>query len=249
MESKIAFTIGAYGLPQFVELNILYLRRLFPEAPILISDDVSDKSGEIKEVADRHLCDYVVSGKRRQHFAGDMQAAVNAVAFGQATNADIAVKISQRFILLRPYCVEVVQRALASHPIALPGKPTVLPGYSTYNNFNALTDIILMDPKVITPQILTDTYRNFVKVGATAWSCFVEHTFEHLVNERFTGNLIPEFTNHGEGAPLYLRKCQNNTAAYLAAVADVGMNNNRTFSLLDWKHIDEQGYSPRPVNC
>src|SRR6266576_1850476 len=108
---KFAVTVSAYQLAEFVELNVLALRRVFgPDTPILISQDWADLALEIQEVAERlgtyHLC----ADSHRGHFAGDLSSCCAALAFAECEKADIAVKVSQRLLLCQPCAREILEK-------------------------------------------------------------------------------------------------------------------------------------------
>jgi len=50
--TQISITIGAYRLVDFVRLNIAQCRLLFPDSPILISDDLSEESPKMEALAE-----------------------------------------------------------------------------------------------------------------------------------------------------------------------------------------------------
>lgn len=248
-----AITIGSYRLPQFVELCVRRCRRIFDDGvPILISDDLSDLSPTIKDLANRLDCGYVVGDGRQSHFGGDMQAVLNAIAW--ADNADIAIKISQRFIPVLYDFRLALEKAFAtpSTMVAVPGqiqaRQISRPQAAFYGRFGILTDVIAIRRGAISTKELLDTYIQRVRTPKARSDCFVETTFGWLLANKFQGAhaIVPEWTNHQPFKPkVYLRKSQSNALEYEQVAAMEGMTGN--WDLREWIQIERHGYLARPA--
>jgi hypothetical protein len=248
---KIAITIGAYQLDDFVALNLAQLRAIFgPDVPILVSDDISIRSPVIERVAARYDADYTTSNSRRQHFAGDVQAFINSLAFARANSCDVALKISQRVILIDPAFLEVMRAPFAQgKQIALPGKPTAAmlrPGYRSYSWFKYLTDCVAIRSDYAPERLVAD-YRAQLADVKNRVDTFVERLIEDLADKQFpdTTHVWYELTNHMPRRPFrYLRKCQNDQRDYVELAHTHGLDG--PYELGEWKRIDPQ-YRPVPT--
>lgn len=248
-----AITIGSYRLPQFVELCALRCRRLFgPETPILISDDLSDRSHQIRNIADRLGCGYVVGEGRHSHFGGDMQAVLNSIVWG--SGYDVAIKLSQRFIPVMPAFKDSLELAMAdpSIQLAFPGqmdlRQIARPQAAFYGRFGILTDAIAIRTGALSSDELLSLYLARVRNPKARSDSFIETTFGHLIATRFNGAhaIIKEWTNHEPFKPkVYLRKSQSNTTEYVKVAAMEDLKGD--WDLREWIQIEKSNYMPLPV--
>lgn len=252
----IAITIGCYRLVPFIELNILRCRRLCGDGvPILLSDDRSDKSKDILELAVKHECDYVCSTRRRSHFSGDFNALVNSLVFAKEIGATVAVKLSQRCIPVLPGFFVALDRVFKDpevqigHPGQLHPNQIVRPGARFYRKFGLLSDMLAIRVGAIEPDELLDIYKKRNDTGRPHDS-FSETTIGHLLATRFPkgkARMIPEWTYHEPNKPkLFLRKAQSPSSDYVQVArmenidADVS-----TYDLREWKDLEGRNYRPK----
>jgi len=112
-----AVTVGGFALVSFCELNIVCARHVFgKDTPILLCDERSPKTPEMEALADKYGCSFITSRVNRGHFLGCANATVTAVAFAHAMQADIAVKLTQRFILLDQRIRERIEQLFTERP-------------------------------------------------------------------------------------------------------------------------------------
>lgn len=246
--------IGAYKLTEFCRLNILRCRRIFgPFVPILISDDRSDESAKMQQLADELECDYTCSETRRSHFSGDMQSFLNGLVFSREIGADVVLKLSQRFILVLPEFRAAMERAFDDDrcKVVLPGQlnpqQIARPGAKFYRKFGILTDALAMRSDAIEPEELLRVYRERNK-GKPSDS-FSETTFGFLLDQKFPGaghKILPQWTNHQAGRPkLYLRKSQSSASDYKQVAMMEGLD-VKDFDLREWMAIEgRQNYKPK----
>ena len=249
---ETAVTIGSYCLPQFVELCALRCRRLFGEnTPILISDDLSHKSEEIKGMASRIGCAYVVGDGRFSHFGGDMQALLNAVTWG--SQSDITLKISQRFIPVLHAFKDVMDKVFEDPEmlLAVPGQLSphqiARPQAAFYRTFGILTDVIAIRSGALDAESLLNDYLGRLRNPKRHSDCFVETTIGNMLSSTFKGKhrILKEWTIHEPMRPkLYLRKAQSNASEY-AKVAKME-NIDGEWDLREWGQIEKGRYMPRP---
>lgn len=254
----VAIAIGSYRLPNFLRLNILRCRRIFGDAvSILVSDDCSKESKQIADVASDLSCDYVVSKKRMSHFSGDAQAMLNAIVYGRETGADVALKLSQRMIVVRPEFRIAMENAFKDSEvqIALPGRipknQISRTGARFYARFGLLSDAVAIRPNAIEPEEFLQIYRDRCAVGRSPSDSFVETSLGYLLAHKFEGNkhrLIPEWTEHKAGVPkVFLRKSQSSVSDYVQVAAFEGIKSTvADWSLAEWREMELNGhYRPK----
>jgi len=244
----LAFTISAYRMHSFVRLGVAQLRKLCPQSPILISDDPSVESEHIRAVADEYGCTYRCPTKRRGHFSGDMQGIINSVAFGQACKADVAIKVSQRFVFRKPEAIGSIIKCFEDENImaATPGKPRVTNGSNGFGAFGTLSDVLMIRVGSVSPEELLQIYRGRLMREQVPWRAFIECFADSLHSVKFPGRTrkIEELTNHS-GDPIYLRRYQNSESQYRALALENGFNG--IFPLTEWGGIEQRAYICNPI--
>lgn len=242
-----AITIGSYAMPDFVRLNILQCRMIWPDSFILISDDRSESSPMIERIADDLDCSYRCSENRRTHVSGDFQAFINGAVFAK-TLKQSALKLSQRFI---PRRVEFATRM--AHEMV--GKTAILPGAmrreqiarpqaSFYLRFGHLTDCVLWDPNIITPEVLLQEY----KAGGIGHpsNLFSELAWDRIRKSHPNVVRCHWLANQESFSDkLYLRKASSNPAEYEALARSHGIGGN--FSCIEWRCLEESKYRSVPA--
>jgi hypothetical protein len=252
----IALTISSYLLQDFVELGLRQILKIFPGSPVLVSDDFSPRSESIADMATTLGATYIVANTRRGHFAGDCQSTGNSISFAQAHNADIAIKVSQRFIFVNPICHGLILRAFEDGKIdfALPGPmpiDTLRPGGSAgFSHFPVLTDLMMFRTSACDTESMVNEYKAKVtNEWGTPTGTFIEALAKQWIDGRFKGRslLMGEFTKHvngRSGGDLYLRRNQNHQHTYRELARLHGINGD--FLLDEWQKIDGAQYWPRP---
>jgi len=249
---EVAITIGSYCMPHFAELCALRCRRLFgDETPILISDDLSHKSNEVKAMADRIGCAYVVGDGRFSHFGGDMQALLNAITWG--SQSEITMKLSQRFIPVLPAFRDAMNRVFedTNMLLALPGQLSphqiARPQAAFYGKFGILTDVIAVRNGALNAKQMLEDYLGRLRNPKRHSDCFVETTIGALLSSTFKGKhtVLKAWTIHEPTKPkLYLRKAQSNSSEYAKVAKMEGVEGN--WDLREWGQIEKSRYMPRP---
>lgn len=250
-----AATVSSYQLVDFVELNVLALRRVFGDIPILISDDWSDKSVEIRDLATRLGTHHLCSDSHRGHFAGDACSCCNALAFAEAEGADVCVKVSQRFVLCAPAAREILERYFADPEIhlVLPGR--VAPGTIKraesrfFSNLSTQSDLVCVRTGKLRPNTLKELYESRVRAKQSRHDSLIEALWGFIMDVTLAGHAsqAPEFTHPYPGRPpIYLRRCQAEPAHYQALAQELGMTSFNVL-LQEWRALAGQLY--RPVPC
>lgn len=250
---KLAFTIGAYRLVPFIKLSILQIRKFCPDAPILISDDPSQETPHIQNLAKELGVQYRGAREKRGHFAGDFQSIVNALAFGEAHDADVTMKVSQRFIFRKQEGIDCIKRTFENPEImaATPGQPKVHTGSRPSQGFGAfgtLSDLVMLRVKCMTPEQLLHLYRARLQREKVPWASFIECLVDELHTRVFPGKTvkIEELTNPTPPSdPWYLRRYQAEEKAYRELALLHGFN--AQFHLGEWGQLEQAAYQCKPV--
>lgn len=249
---KLAFTISSYRLHDFVKLGLKQLQKLSPDSSILVSDDRGAESEMIKQTAEEHGAAYRGSDKRRGHFCADYQGLVNSLAFAEAAGADVAVKVSQRFIFRKPESIDVIHKTFSDSNIlaATPGRPRVMPGKGKaskgFSNFGILSDVVMIRVGAMTPMDLLVMYRERLLNARSSIASFIECTVDLLHTEKFPGRTarIEELTNPTVD-PIYLRRYQATGQQYRELAESYGFGG--VFPTCEWAQIEQGNYLCKPV--
>lgn len=252
-----ALTIGSYRLLDFVHLGIKQIQKVFPDAPILISDDHSERSDQIAKLATGLGCTYAGSNSKRGHFAGDLQSILSSIQFAVAHNCDLAIKVSQRFVFKNEAARPILLDYFSTHDhiaFGLPGKldPKTLRPFATFG-FTKLpmqTDLMVFRVKDIDPNEMVEDYRKKVaNIHYVPHGSFIEGLAADLFHGRWKDKsaILDDFTSHvagREGGDLYLRRSQNHDYDYRDLAKTHGVKGD--WSLAEWSQLDKQGYWPYP---
>ncbi len=252
---SVAITIGAYKAVDFIRLNIAACRRVFGDStPILISDDHSAYSESIQALAGEEGCAYQGSSNRRSHCSGDWQAFINGCVFARSCGADVAIKLSQRFVpvdhrfkdlLLSPFSdpnVAVV------YPSQMSKKQLARPGIKIYSMFSMLTDCFAWRASEVNPEMLLTTFVERQMTGDKT-ATVPEFAWRQIVDRDFPGRAVgvEKLSNpvYGE-TKCYLRKASAKQGEYHRLAVELGLDGGN-FDLREWSLVEGAHYLPRPV--
>lgn len=246
LEMTTAITIGSYRMPQFIELCVIMCLELWGDVPILISDDFSDRTEEVRVVAAKYDCEFVTSSARRSHFSGDIQTYINALVFARDSVCDVALKISQRVIPVQPLFREAMERAFKDPKmqIVCPGKikPQTIarPQARFYQKFGILSDVFAIRTGAISADEIMGAYRRH---AASQSNAMVETMWGAIVASRFKDRhvVLPEWTDHTPFKPkVFLRKSQSTNHEYESLAKEVGISGD--WDLREWNRIEGKNY-------
>lgn len=249
---RLAFTVGAYRLVDFIHLGLKQLQKLSPDSPVLVFDDASPESHIIKKLAEEQGAAYKCSRVRRGHFANDFAAIINSLAFAEAAGADVAVKVSQRFIFRLPESIAAIEKAFSNPNIcvATPGQPKHVNGSNKatagFGAFTTLSDVVMIRVGCISPAELLQMYRERIVREVTPYKDFIEIAVDELHHTRFPGRTvkIPELTDPTSD-PIYLRRYQSNEYEYRALAATHGLNGR--YLCHEWQSLEKENYLCKPL--
>lgn len=250
-----AIVIGTFSLKSFIRLNILQTKSIFDSSPILLADDRSEHSDEIRRMAEEFECAYCCSKIQRGHFSGDMQAIISGLSFAEQEGADILLKLSQRLIPVLPVFREYVEKPFEDSKIniVVPGRISAgqinLPSSKFFSSFGLLTDVIAIRIGSISPQELLDKYHANFKFGRFSPNVLVEVFFGQLLATHFqnAAYVSSSLGNHNPMEPMaFLRKAQStpNNYAHLAKLHGI---ENGEYDTRELSQIFGRAYLSRPV--
>lgn len=251
---KIGICLGTYSLVQFARLNLACLRRVFgADAPICVYDGRSNASEQIEAVADEYGAVYLGERVNRGHFGGDIQAAVSAIAFAQANECDIAIKLNQRTVLLSPKIPDLIESSFDDDRVSLvtpkryPEASIIEPSSRFHARFPAAVDVLMFRSSAWDAQGVADRYREQWTTGTTKYACYSEEFWANEIKRVGDGYRSEDWlTTHVKGEPFkYLRKIQNRQQDYAKAAMDIGLPVGR-FDCAEWKEMKRGNYSPAP---
>jgi len=247
---RFAFTIGSYRLCDFIRLNIRQIQEIFPDSPILVSDDASPESHIIERIAKDCGVNYIGTKGKRGHFGGDVQALLNCLAFGEAAKSDVYVKVSQRFVFRKPECRAILEDYFSKFDFASPGQPKKIHGMTMTHGFGAfavLSDLVVFKAGTLGPHELMEIYRNRINNEQVPWKDFVESLIHalHLYRYKDRSVMMPEFTDSSKEDPLYLRRYQSSEREYQSLASQRGIAGR--FPLAEWAVLDGRSYVVNPT--
>lgn len=255
MNHSIAITIGSYKLFDFARLNAAMCRRVWGDSvPILISDDLSHLSPDIRAWCDDNGVAYLCSPSRRSHFGGDITALINSVVFAESCECDYSLKLSQRMIPIAAGFREALERAMENPEVMMcvPGSPLqqqiARPASAFYARFGSLTDAVAFRTGAITGQKIRDTYADAFNSAKSRNDGLVEVVVARIASECFPNGHVklPEWTVHRPMQPkLFLRKSQSTHEEYEKVAKEVGIPTGQ-FDLREWLQIERENYLCRP---
>lgn len=252
----ISIVIGSYAMPAFIRLQIVALRRIFGEdAKILVSDDISQQSVEIRDVAQEYGVHHVCSETHRGHFASDLQSVVHGLAFARCNKSDLCLKVSQRLVLVEPVIREIIENYFAdpNTNLILPGRihPATIKRATSrfFSNFLLNSDVLCLKTEAISPHQLKERYENKIRENKSKHAALIEGLWSDLIDTHFNHHyeFAPELTHPFPGRdPLYLRKCQSEPADYSLLAEKLGLKNWPVPMLQEW-NVLSTSYRPVPV--
>jgi hypothetical protein len=251
---KFACTIGCHELGEFIRLNVANLRRVFgDEAPICLYDSPSTRNDEIKGVADEYGCAYFCERKNRLHFAGDIMAAVTAIAFAQHHHCQVGLKINQRTILLSPEIPALLTREFADTNVSLvtparyPAESILDQSSAFHARFQQAVDVLAFRVEAWDAASVAERYRTQWTTGTSKYDTYSEvfwaNESKRLGRAHRTADWL---TAHVKGEPFkFLRKIQNRESDYCNAARAIGLP-AAAYPTSEWSQLKPGAYSPAP---
>jgi hypothetical protein len=106
----IAAVVGTFGASPYIHLMLEARKRFWPEVPLLVSDDCSNQQERLAGLCKQYGAEFRSNARRMRWTVGDMSA--YAAGLMWAKDKDILVKLSRRFIPLRPWSLDLAKLAM-----------------------------------------------------------------------------------------------------------------------------------------
>lgn len=101
--NNIGIVIGTFAAVPYIHLSLECLRKHESGIKILVHDDCSPKSEELKKLCFKYDASFFSLNKRAKRYLGDMSAIYMACKWSYEQNCKIGVKLSRRFIIDKPF--------------------------------------------------------------------------------------------------------------------------------------------------
>lgn len=118
---NIGLVIGTYGSVPYIHLSLACLRKHEPDIKILIQDDYSEYSIELKNICIKYDAELYTTKTRLGWFLGDMSAVFNACEWSYTKGCDIGIKLSRRFIINKKFTENLIEIFNNTEAITLSG--------------------------------------------------------------------------------------------------------------------------------
>lgn len=134
---SVGVVIGTYSSVPYIHLQLEARKRLYPNVPCLISDDGSPEWEKLCNLCKQYGADFVGNPRRLGHVCGDMSAFVHGIRWAAAKDVCLLVKLSRRWLFLKPWVENLQQLAYCNQ----------MPTYSnkcTSNGFGFRSECLAM---------------------------------------------------------------------------------------------------------
>ena len=92
--------IGTYASVPYVHLQLALIRETYPDLPVLVHDDCSERGEELKTLCLQYKADFRSTTKREGHPVGDAFALAAGLEWASERGVELLVKFSRRWIYL-----------------------------------------------------------------------------------------------------------------------------------------------------
>ena len=252
---KTAIALGTFKLYDMIKLNLLQLQQIFPDSPVLMSDDKSERTDDIRKLAEEFGHAFTGCDVPRGHFAGDVQNFVNGLTFAEQEGADIMLKLSQRVVPVLPKFKDFIEKPFedAQIKIVVPGRIAAsqisMPASKFFSGFGILTDVVAIRVGSIAPKEFLKRYTDNFKFGRFSPNLLVEVFVGQLLATHFSNSayISSDLANHKPMEPMaFLRKAQSNANNYAQLAKAHGLEGGY-YPCEEWGQLEGKNYLCRPV--
>ena len=170
---SVGVVIGTFAAVPYVHLQLESWRRHYPEIPLLVNDDGSPYTGELRELCGRYGAEFIANTRRMRRTVGDMSAYVQGFDWAESLGLELLVKLSRRFIPLHDWLPEFQRLAYRTQ-------------YATYSqccdhfNFGFRTECIGFH---VPTWLASDSLLHLRQAVHDNTPCFVEGRIHELARE------------------------------------------------------------------
>lgn len=119
-DRRCGVVIGAYNLPGLVALQLELIAATCGGVPVLVHHD--GENDAVAAVATRYGADFRCA-PRQGHSKGDIAATLAGIEWGKERGLEAVAKLSQRFLITRPYWLQDGAAALLASPANVMSQP------------------------------------------------------------------------------------------------------------------------------
>ena len=103
---KLGVIISTHASTPYIHLGLESWRRNYPSVKVLVHDDCSDESSQLRILCHRYGADFESNNIQRGHTVGDLTAFYGGLMWAKRKEIDVLVKFSRRFIPLYDWTPE-----------------------------------------------------------------------------------------------------------------------------------------------
>ena len=111
---SVGLVVGTFASVPYIHLHLEARRRLYPELPLLVHDDASPKTNDLKRLCDDYGCEFETNDTRQPPCIGDLSCFVGGLIWGKEREIDLVVKMSRRFVPIENWIPGLQTLAMAS---------------------------------------------------------------------------------------------------------------------------------------
>lgn len=119
---RLGLVIGTHGTPAYIHLHLENAKQLYPDVPVLVYDDCSDKILELNQLCVDYGADFDFNHQRLGHYLGDIFIFAKSLLWAKRQGVELLVKMSRRWLPLRDWREELTALAMEGQ----------YPSYSSY---------------------------------------------------------------------------------------------------------------------
>lgn len=134
---KIGLVIGTHGTPSYIHLHLENAKQLYPDVPIMVHDDCSDKILELNSLCKDYDASFDFNHYRLGHYLGDIFIFVKSLLWAKRQKIELLVKMSRRWLPLRDWREELIA-------LAIEGQYPTYSSYCSHCRFGFRTECIAL---------------------------------------------------------------------------------------------------------
>ncbi|HEY3332587.1 MAG TPA: hypothetical protein VGK19_21330 [Capsulimonadaceae bacterium] len=102
-KARVGVVVGTFAALPYVHLQLEARRRYWPDVPVIVHDDASPQQDNLLALCREYGVDFDASPYRQAATVGDMAALVAGFDWARGHDLDYVVKLSRRFVIMRPW--------------------------------------------------------------------------------------------------------------------------------------------------
>lgn len=110
----LGLVIGTFAAVPYIHLQLEARRRFYPSVPMLVHDDCSARSDELRSLCGDYGAEFEKNMARSPACKGDLSAFAGGLIWAQEQGLDVLVKLSRRFLPLVDWTTSLSSLAMES---------------------------------------------------------------------------------------------------------------------------------------